>query len=234
MHLRLSTAFLLILIVTDVAAQQKVSGKIYERITDSLLPGVNVFNSRTKMSVRSGPDGRYALDAMEEDKIIFSMAGFVSDTLTVSFDKLLTEHNVTLAVQYISLKGVTVTGGYAVDSLNRRNEYRHIYEGQKGITGGNRPTNGFGISISPVSFFSSKAKQARKLKKRLIEDEHEAYIDFMFSKEWIKQISKLNDDSLRLFAYRYRPTYKFCRSTDRAGMLIYINDKLKEFRKPGA
>src|SRR5688572_1721656 len=110
---RLLTAFFIFILIGDVAAQQKINGKIYERVTDSLILGVNVFNSRTKMSVRSGADGRYALDAMEEDKIIFSMAGFVSDTLTVTFEKLLTEHNVTLAVQYISLKGITVTGGYA-------------------------------------------------------------------------------------------------------------------------
>lgn len=233
MLIRLLTFFLLLVLAADVSAQQKVSGKIYERVTDSLIPGVNVFNSRTKLSVRSGFDGRYAIDAREDDRIIFSLAGFKSDTINVTFDKLFTNHNVTLLVQYISLKGVTVIGGYNVDSLNRRNEYRHIYEGQKGITGGNRPASGVGISLSPLSFFSSKAKQGRKLKKRLIEDEQEAYIDFMFSKEWVKQLTRLNDDSLRLFMYRYRPSYKFCRNNDRAGMLLYINSKLKEYRKPG-
>jgi len=48
------------------------------------------------------------------------------------------------------------------------------------------------------------------------------------------KLTGLHDDSLRLFMYRYRPSYSFCRKTGREDMLIYINDKLKEFRKPAA
>jgi hypothetical protein len=222
--------FLLITVVTH--AQSTLSGRIYEKSSDSVVAGINVLNNNTRASVRSGKDGRYNLPVAEGDVVIFSGAGFVSDTLVVSYDKLLTQQDITMAIQFVSLRGIKVTNSYYKDSLARRNEYSSIYN-QKGITGGNRPTDGVGVSVSALSFFSYKAKKQRELKRKLERDEEESYIDYSFPVEMVENFSKLHGDSLRLFMYRYRPSYEFCRKTDRANMLVYISDKLKEFRKPG-
>ncbi len=228
---RLLTSFVFLLFTILTHAQSSLSGRIYEKASDSVVAGINVLNNNTRASVRSDKEGRYSIPVAEGDVIIFSGAGFVSDTLVVSYDKLLTQQDITMSIQFVSLRGVKVTNSYYKDSLARRNEYSHIYR-QNGITGGNRPTDGVGVSVSAMSFFSYKAKKQRELKRKLERDEEESYIDYSFPSEMVENFSKLHGDSLRLFMYRYRPSYEFCRKTDRANMLVYISDKLKEFRKP--
>ena len=216
----------------QLCAQQTLYGKVYEAFTDSVIATVNIFNTRTKSSIRSGADGSYSLSAAEGDIIIFSASGFKPDTITVSFSLLLTRFDLSLHKQIVLLKEIKVTGSYKNDSLNRRNYYSHIYAKQAGITGRNRPADGIGVTLSPISFFSKESKQKRTLRKRLEKEEKESFIDHSFPLVWVKSITGLNGDSLSLFMYRYRPSYSFCRKTDRQGMRVYINSKVKEFRKP--
>ena len=226
--------FLLLIISNwqSLYSQQTLSGKVYEAFTDSTLSAVNILNTHTKISVRSAADGIYSITAAEGDIIIFSASGFKADTITVSFSLLLTAFDLNLHRQVVTLKEVRVAGSYQADSLARRNYYSHIYAKQAGITGRNRPADGVGVTLSPISFFSKESKQKRGLRKRLENEEKENYIDHSFPLPWVKSITGLDGDSLSLFMYRYRPSYKFCRKTDRQGMLIYINDKVKEFRAP--
>ncbi len=214
-----------------LAAQTFLKGKIYEAGTDSLINDVTIFNSTSKLAVHSSPDGSYAIAAAEGNRIIFSAAGFMPDTLMVSYDMLRTQHDITLFIKAINLKPVTVIGSYSADSLARRNFYRDIYKKQPGITGFNTPQYA-GIVLSPLSYFSAKSKKKRQLKNRLIKNEQEAYIDYSFPAEWIERLTGLHGDSLRLFMYSYRPSYSFCRKTSREDMVVYISDKVKEFRKP--
>ena len=229
------TLILLLLLNTcfEIAAQDNVKGKIYEAQTDSTISGVNVFNLNTKQSVRSGSDGSYAIAASEGDRIMFSRVGFKPDTATVIHSMLLALYEVTLYKEIITLKNVTVTSSYQMDSLTRRNFYSDIYARQPGITGLNTPSYGFGISVSPLSYFSYRAKQKRQLKKRLLKQEEESYVDRSFPKEWVSKLTGLRGDSLSRFMMLYRPSYKFCRENNREKMLLYISDKLKQFKNAG-
>src|SRR6187401_2749677 len=178
MIIRLIAAVLFFLcICSQVNAQLIVKGKIYDAETDSVIVAVNVYNLNTKQSARSGTDGNYAIAAAEGERLVFSITGFKPDTVTVTYHMLLIQNDVTLRKQIVTLKNVTVTSSYMVDSLERRNYYSDIYEKQPGITGRNTPSTGFGISVSPLSYFSYRAKQKRQLKKRLIRQEEEEYVD---------------------------------------------------------
>lgn len=226
------TALYFLCICDQVRAQLSVKGKIYDAETDSVIVAVNINNLNTKRSARSGIDGNYSIAAAEGEQLVFSITGFKPDTVTVTYHMLLIEYDVTLHKQIVTLKNVTVTSSYQADSLARRNYYSHIYEKQPGITGRNTPSNGFGISVSPFSYFSHQAKQKRQLKKRLIKQEEEDYIDRSFPVEWVARLTGLRGDSLSRFMALYRPSYSFCRKNNREKMLLYINDKFKEFKKP--
>jgi hypothetical protein len=202
-------------------AQTFLKGRIYEAGTDSLINDVNIFNSTAKLIGHSTPDGSYAIAATEGDRIIFSATGFLPDTVTVHYNMLFTQHDVTLFIKAISLKPVTVIGSYTADSLARQNYYRDIYKKQPGVTGFNTPQYGAGIALSPLSYLSSKSKNKRELKKRLIKNEKEAFVDYSFPAEWMERLTGLHGDSLRLFMYRYRPSYSFCRATTRGDMVAY-------------
>lgn len=223
---------LLSAVCNQLSAQQILKGKIYEAVTDSVIAGVNIFNIATKVSTRSAADGSYSIAAAEGDTLIFSASGFMPDTLHVEFHLLLTQYDATLHQRVISLQAVKVISSYQTDSLNRRNYYRDIYNGRTGIRSPNRPDDGIGIMLSPISFLSKESKQERTLRKRLENEEKEFFIDHSFPLAWVKSLTGLSGDSLSLFMYQYRPSYSFCRTTDRQSMLVYVNDKLKEFRKP--
>ena len=216
----------------QLIAQQTIKGKVYDAATDSVIAAVNIFNTTIKISTRSSANGSFSITAAEGDILIFSASGFNPDTLIVRFDFLITQYDVSLHRRIISLEAVNVTGSYKSDSLNRRNYYSNIYEKQPGITGRNRPADGLGITLSPVSFFSKESKQKRTLRKRLEKEEKETFINHSFPLPWVKTLTGLSGDSLSLVMYRYRPSYTFCRNTSQQGMLVYVNDKLKEFRKP--
>jgi len=207
-----------------------LKGKIYEAQTESVMAAVNVYNLNTKQIARSGMDGNYLIVAAEGERLVFSMTGFNPDTVTVTFSMLLTQYDVTLQRQIVTLKNVTVTSSYQADSLARRNYYSNIYEKQPGITGRNTPANGFGISLSPISYFLHDARQKRQLKKRLIKQEQENYVDRCFPVDWVARLTGLRGDSLFRFMSLYRPSYSFCRKNSREQMLLYVNEKFKEFK----
>lgn len=214
-------------------AQNILKGKVYHATTDSVMGGVSVINSTTKITVFTDKEGNYSIAAKDGDKVIYITTGFEPDTVLVQQYMLYTTYDVTLTIKIISLKPVSIIAkNYQTDSLERREYYKHLYEKREpGITGRNTPS-GFGVSFSPLSHFSKESKQRRALRKRLARFEEEDYIDHSFPVELVKRITKLEGDSLRLFMYVYRPSYSFCRKTSSQDMLIYISDKLKEFRKP--
>lgn len=224
-------ALLSFTVSSGIYGQTIVKGKVYEAITDSVIKAVNVYNLHTKLSVRTGADGSYSITAAEGEQLVFSIVGYYPDTITVIYSMLLTQHDVTLYREVISLKNVTVTSSYAADSLARRNYYGDIYD-LPGITGRNTPQHGFGVSLSPFSYFSYRAKQKRQLKKKLIKQEQEYYVDRAFPKQWVASVTGLKGDSLTRFMVLYRPSYTFCRKSSREQMLLYVSDKLKEFKKP--
>ena len=221
----------IIIISTYQGVCQQVSGRVFAGETDSVLRYASILNLNSRAVSVSGTDGRYAIAASEGDSLMFSAIGYIPDTVKVEFHMLHTQLDISLPQRIISLGMVRVISDYSADSLARREYYKHIYR-QPGITGYNRPQYGFGISISPISHFSRESKQKRLLKKRLLMQERDAYIDLAFPVEWVERLTGLHGDSLRMFMYRYRPSYDFCRSSDRTGMLVYINDRLREFRKP--
>ena len=134
------------------SAQNVFFGKIYLKNTDSTLSGIYIFNSGKSIKTISDNEGRFSVEANEGDKIIFSGYAIKSDTITLTFDMILTQYHVEIEQKYITMETVTIKRSYRADSLNRRNDYRRIFENTPNITGGNRPTDGVGISFSLFSF----------------------------------------------------------------------------------
>jgi len=232
LHRSILVVLMLMSYSRSLSAQQHVQGRIYSAITDSVIPAATVYNKKLKMARYAARDGSYRIFADEGDTLIFSAAGFIPDTVPVLFHLLLTPYDVTLARKVILLESVKVTSSYQKDSMERHNYYEAIFKKQPGITGYNGPEKGFGVVLSPLSYFSNASKQKRVLKRRLLLQDQEDYIDRAFPKEWVQRLTGLEGDSLHLFLYSYRPSYAFCRKNDRMGMMLYINDKLKEFRRP--
>ena len=203
---------------------------------DEVIAGVTVQNFSWHKFNMSDIGGNYKIPAREGDTLLFSSTSYFPDTLVVSFFMLNTAFDFSLKPHVKALPSITVNKGnnYQLDSLERRDYYKDFYKGPfpKLLTGnGNAPTDGFGITLSPLSFFSAKEKQRRKLKKHLAEQERDFYIDTKFTQEYVARLTRLRGDSLRNFMWMYRPSYKFCRKANLEDMVRYINDNFKLFMK---
>lgn len=209
----------------------RVNNYMYDSI--SPLPFATVTNRNSGNTVKADQYGYYRIKAQLRDTIIFSNTNFISDTVKVEEQFFISGYDASLIKKTLFLSNVTVRANYSLDSLARRNEYQKIYEKSVGITGGNTPVAGAGIVFSPMSFFSKDAMQKRRLKKRLIRDERDYYIDYLFSVGRVSTLTGLKEDALHAFMIQYRPSYKLARSLGYNGITMYINNKYKEYQQAG-
>jgi hypothetical protein len=212
--------------------QQYLHGKIFNRTTREVLVVISVHNLQQDKYSASDMGGNYKIVARVGDTITFSGISYATDTLVVTERMLLNGTDVELRQSGITLKEVTVMNKYRMDSLNRKLDYKHIYDRSfSKINGGNTPANGVGFVFSPITYFSKQERRNRQLKKRLLQEEQAYYIDYRFSVSAVERVTNLHGDSLQMFMLKYRPTYEFCRKASNEDMLLYINHCLKKLKK---
>lgn len=215
--------------------QSYLRGKIFDKGYDRVVIAATVSNLNNKTSSASDMGGNYKIAAKEGDNIIFSSTGYFSDTVKVEEYMLRGGLDVFLEQHFIELEevGVGELNKYQVDSLSRAEEFSQALNTPTSrIVGGkgNSISDGVGVTFSPLSHFSKKEKNERKFKRMFYKQEKEYYIDFKFPYNYVSKITGLEGDSLRTFMYTYRPSYEFCRANDREAMLVYINDKYREYK----
>lgn len=230
---RLAALLFVILICNNTSAQNTVKGRVnfFSRDTVTYLSNASVYNKASGKMVLSDQNGNYTINANAGDTVIFSHVDFINDTVNVTQQFFISGYDPALILKDEYLGEVMVRSAYSKDSLERREQYQKVFEKPAGITGGNTPQAGVGITLSPVSYFSKKASQNRKFKKQLLKQERESYIDYVFSAGRVVHLTGLNGEQLRDFMYRYRPSYELCRKLKYEEMTIYINDKFLEYKK---
>lgn len=133
------------------------------------------------------------------------------------------------------------------DSLNMRKEFAKTfnYKGpgigdvfieRSPYVKSDRPNNTSElVTINLLQVFSLLGKHksnTSKLQNTLLKDEEESYISRMFTKEKIKGITNLSDDSLRVFMIKYRPDRQKASKMNDYDMLQYIRKSYAVFKKP--
>ena len=232
--------FFLLLLCVSGWSQSTLQGKIYDRGYNRVVIAATVQNVNTNALSISDMGGNYKIPVSVGDRIIFSSVSYISDTITVKQSMLTDGVDIYLFQNIIQLEDVGVGGlsKYQTDSISRAEAFADVLgtANSKLVGGkGNTPTDGVGVTFSPISHFSKKEKSLRRFKRKFHEQEEEYYIDSKFPYDYISQITGLKDDSLQTFMLNFRPSYKFCRTNDKAAMLEYINDTYREFLdKPGA
>lgn len=218
-------------------AQTVLTGKVMDSKSDLPLEGVTVYNKSKNIYRKAGNQGQYAIQVADKDIVIFSFTGYRSDTISIALDLIRDGLDIGLkALPAMLLDTVTVLSAtYAQDSIARKEEYKQFYERPlPGITGRNTPASGFGISLSPISYFSREQKGKRRLKKRLEYNEQQAYINHYFSPSYVQRLTGLTGETLQKFMLKYRPRYQFVRASNNEDLVRYINDSLKDFKKTAA
>lgn len=241
-HIGIIIACILILLLGNYSnAQQYLRGKIYKNssadfvdlnLSDKIIPGVSIHNVTADVYGKADMGGNYRIMVKEGEVVTFSAIGYFDDTVKVTRRMLDSGYNSRLKILVKRLDNVTVVSRYKNDSVERRNEYSQINDrAYPKLVGDNTPSYGFGLTFSPLGYFSKSEKQKRLLKKRLEQEEKDYYIDYKFSKESVARLTLLQGDSLIAFMYRYRPSYDFCRKSSFEDMRMYIFDCMNKEKK---
>ena len=232
----LSTLSILVLLSTPAVSQQVLTGKIRQKATDAILSSVTVVNHTQGKHNISDAGGNYRIAASPGDTITFSSAGYHADTTYVVTPELEDKDGYTVYLEpnMVELPSVLVgqLTNYQLDSIQRKQDYAWLDQVHKvRLAGDQTPTDGVGISFSPVTYFSPEQKNLRQLRERVKVEEKDYYIDSRFPSSYVSMVTGLKGDSLQTFMIVYRPTYRFCRSASNEDILLYINEKLKLFHK---
>jgi hypothetical protein len=213
-------------------AQLFLTGTVRKKESQEILISVNIYNQTQRRHKLSDEKGNYRIAAQPGDIVIFSCVGYQADTITVTSTILATDFPVLLDVRVVSLQAITVgsLSNYQLDSLERRQQYSWIYEQQpQPVVERQRQGDGVGVELNVIPHGSSEVRQRLQLKKRILREEEQHYVDFRFSTDYISRLTHLRSDSLKQFMVRYRPTYDFCRKAATVDILVYVSDSFKKF-----
>jgi len=168
-------------------------------------------NQNRQMTITDSK-GNFSIRTETGHTLIFSSPGYVSDTLYVTD---FTNKKIELVAQTIALKQVNINAKR--ETFDAHKEYPEVYTRSKIYP------------LSPTSWFSKEAKDARRLKKYFKHEEEERHVDEVFTMNYVQSIIPLRGRELENFMTLYRPSYAFIKSNSGPSLAVYINDSYKKY-----
>ncbi len=183
-------AALMLALVTGAAnAQDYLKGKVIDSGTGKGLSDVFIKNITKNKITLTEEDGKFEVQGTVGNLLIFTSAGYLSDTLLVVDGRSL---DIRLKTDPSLLNQVNVTS--ARKTFDPHTEYPEVYTKSKLYI------------LSPSSLFSKEAKNARRLKKYFDQEEKERAVDQAFSIAYVSSIVPLRGAELQAFMAIYRPS----------------------------
>lgn len=231
---------------------QRITGIVVDKNT--MLPIAHATVSISSQTTFTSATGQFTLTAIHNgDQVKVSCIGYKpynSAFYALGQDTI----RIYLEQSAISLKNVTIKAkrNANADSLRLRKEFASVFN-YKGtsfkdafitrnpyayvpndyITSTNNTTTLISVNLLSVIDLLNKNKvPVSKLQKTLIREEQYNYVDQVFSKQKVTEITKLKGDSLQTFMEKYRLSIADARSMTDYEVMIYIKKCYAEFIKP--
>jgi hypothetical protein len=208
----LLTAVLLIAITITTQAQI-LSGTVVETGKNTRLQNVFIKDAGGKEVALTDKSGNFDIRTVKNHTLIFSLPGYVSDTLFVVDFK---PKNIELRQMGISLQAVNVSANKG--AFNPELEYPEIYERSK-------------FALSPSRIFGKESRNARRLKRYFKTEVEQRQIDAVFTRVLVTSVVPLKGQELDNFMAMYRPSLSFAKNSSQQTMVVYINDSYKKFKE---
>ncbi|HTD41783.1 MAG TPA: hypothetical protein VK671_14235 [Mucilaginibacter sp.] len=248
---KLLIAFGLMALCPALYAQQ-LSGLVLDRSTLLPIPHTTISTSRhtTFTSVR----GLFTIyDLHRGDTIKVTCIGYKSHFLVYS-QKVNDTIPVYLEQTTTSLKSVVIIGKRPsnTDSIKLRKEFAPVFS-YKGtafkdvfipnstnilpyndfITSTNNMTTLLSVNLlSVIDWLGKNKTPTSKLQQTLLRDEQSNYVDQVFSRPKVVELTHLKGDSLQNFMDKYRPSAATARIMSDYEVMLYIKKCYAEFVKP--
>lgn len=249
--MKLLSVFCLIIVASNAIAQQ-LSGVVKDESSLKAIGGAQVYTKNA--TAITDASGQFTLSSVKVgDRISFRLMGYETQEIQITTKHFKEAFFVNLKAVIINLNEVNirVARRRENDSIMRRKEYAAIFNfrtqsfedmfvkinpEQKVPAALARPASTASIAtinvIQVLRLFGKKKTQTSKLKATLLADEAAEYVNKRFSQSKVEDITKLKDDSLKLFISRFKPSLDEMKKMNDYQLSIYIKEKHLAFTKP--
>jgi hypothetical protein len=218
-----------------LAAQYRIMGTVYDSSRNFPLEAVSVMSTSGRGTI-TNTDGMYQIEVSERDSIWFSYLG--KPTVKFPVLKILTPaaFDISLQVNVSVLKEVKVRQrNYRQDSIQNRQDYAKVFNFErpklKPVTPQYGVGMGFDLNAIIQMFQFKKNRSMMAFKKRLIEQEHEKFVNHRFNKGLVRRLTMLDGAELDSFMLVYRPSYAFAVAAGDYDFQQYIKTAHYRFKR---
>lgn len=234
---------MLVLLPAASFAQEQIL-KAYLRASDDfeVLNAVVVKDMQSGRIATTDVTGYFELKTETGHQLEFSRVGVNTTVITVKAGMFRALQQILLKYDITSLEGVSVKGmsDYQKDSLARYQLYQQDLERKRirmGLENNASPDKqGFGVTInSPISswmqYIAPKSKNRIRFQKNFAEWEQQKYIETVYSKERVSQLTGLRNDTLAWFINAYPMPYETARTAGTKQIDTWILANFEDWKR---
>jgi hypothetical protein len=216
------------------AQQVTIHGTVFNMYKTRPLDAVSVVCS-CGIGTTTDSNGNYMIRVNENDSLRFSYLGRATQYFPVNMMNATTGFDIALHVKPTELAEVRVAPkNYYLDSLQNRKDYEKIFNFKKPgleISEGADGNAGLDLDALINMFNFKKNRRMLAFQKRLVEDEHDKFIDHRFTHYIVKKITGLTGDAEDSFMFRYRPSYEFTKIASDYEFFDYIKLAYQDYKR---
>lgn len=210
-------------IFTNVYAQQKLSGQVFENGTRVSLAGIRVQNNRSKLTTETDIKGHFTIDARANDVLIFTGFNYQPDSvlLTDTKPREVFMEPVKNMLKQVDVGGVELNTGTLTDPQ---------FHGQSAVY----TRNSDGSYKGGVTFRVWSNHSAEHKREKEAQQQHDEAIrleiDKAFNAKNLTKYLPLKPQEVDGFRSRYIPTVKTY-TANNFSLMVYLGNCYKEFMK---
>lgn len=212
-----------------------VHGTVYNMYRTKPLDRVSVISTSGR-GTATDSNGNYIIVVSLSDSIYFSYLGRATNKFAIRDINYSSGFDIALHVDPVTLQEVKVMPrSYRDDSIQNRRDYEKIFDYKKPgfkITDGSGGL-GAGVDIDALIGMLQRDKihRTQAFQRRLVDEEHDKYVDHRFNRSVVLKLTHLEGDELDSFMTRYRPSYEFCVKATDYDLYDYVKLALREYQK---
>jgi hypothetical protein len=232
------TLFLFCFFTNASFAQIIVSGTVLDKGKVNYVEAVTVISTGGKRALTDS-NGHYTIQTTKGDSLYFVYNNkptlkFPVNTIA-NTDKFDISIHIPVKSKYGMLQEVIVfSKTYKQEAAENRETYAKVFNYKKpGISSSIMPGGGVGLDAGELfdMFRFKRNKRIRKFQLWLEAEEKEKYVNYRFSKLFVKRITQIKGAALDSFLIWYRPSYEFAYSSSDLEFNQYVLDASYNFRK---
>ena len=226
--------------ISKIAFSQTIKGRVSDYFSKRPLDAVSVQTSSGHFSI-SDSLGNYTIAVTKKDSIWFSYLN--KQTMKYPVDTILHPENFDIAL-YVDARWLpevkVATRNYKSDSIQNRETYANAFNYRKPglrLSESNPSTYtpggltvGFDLDEIINAFKFRRNREMLSFQQRLIQEEHDKYIDHRYTKYLVKKLTGLDGKQLDDFMNYYRPSYDEVLMMNDLELGYYIEQCYKDYK----